>query len=234
MSKKILVVEDEDSIRDFVVLNLKRAGFEVVDVPTAEEALEVFSKQEHAFSVALLDIMLPGMDGVSLCKALREKNAAIGIVMLTAKTQENDKILGLTTGADDYITKPFSPSELVARLESLCRRVELVTKSRLESSPILKSGPFCLDHSTRILTKNDETIFLTQVEYQIIDYFMRNPGTSFDRTAILHKVWGTSYVGDPKVVDVNIRRLRMKLEDDPGSPEYIVTVWGYGYRWGKE
>ncbi len=163
MSKKILVVEDEDSIRDFVVLNLKRAGFEVVDVPTAEEALEVFSKQEHAFSVALLDIMLPGMDGVSLCKALREKNAAIGIVMLTAKTQENDKILGLTTGADDYITKPFSPSELVARLESLYRRVELVTKSRLESSPILKSGPFCLDHSTRILTKNDETIFLTQV-----------------------------------------------------------------------
>lgn len=234
MNKKILVVEDEDNIRDFVVLNLKRAGFDVTDTATGEDALKIFLENEDDFAVALLDIMLPGMDGVALCKELREKSPAIGIVMLTAKTQENDKIESLTTGADDYITKPFSPSELVARLESLYRRVELVAKSRLESAAVVKSGPFCLDHSTRILTKDSENIFLTQVEYQIIDCFMKNPGVAFERTALLYKVWGTSYVGDPKVVDVNIRRLRMKIEDDPSKPEYILTIWGYGYKWGEK
>lgn len=232
VQKKVLVVEDEAAIREFVVLNLQRSGFEVVEADCAEAGLDLFEQASGTFAVALLDIMLPGeMDGLELCKRLRAKSPLLGIVMLTAKTQETDKITGLTTGADDYVTKPFSPSELVARVEALYRRVELMDRSRAEMPAVYESGPFRLDLSARILTKNGEPILLTQVEFHIVEFFMKNPGTAFDRTTILHTVWGKSYVGDIKVVDVNIRRLRMKLEDDPSQPQYLMTVWGYGYKW---
>ena len=231
VEKKVLVVEDEESIRDFVVLNLQRSGFTVVEAGSAEEALERFRDRPESFAAALLDIMLPGMDGVTLCRRLREKSSLLGIVMLTAKTQENDKIDGLVAGADDYVTKPFSPSELVARVEALYRRVKLMSQAQDNTSTVFTSGPFVLDLNDRTVKKNGEILLLTQVEFHIVEFFMKHPGMTYDRTAILHAIWGANYVGDAKVVDVNIRRLRMKLEEDPSEPKYLLTVWGSGYKW---
>ncbi|MDD2956608.1 MAG: response regulator transcription factor [Oscillospiraceae bacterium] len=228
--KKILVVEDEDVIRDFVVINLKRAGYEVTDVPNGEEALRVFEEQQGDFDVALLDIMMPGIDGFQVCEKLRAQNSAIGIIMLSAKTQEMDKVRGLMLGADDYVTKPFSPSELVARVDAIHRRVSMATKVVQPVDEIV-SGPFVLNLKSRTLKKNGAAIDLTQVEFQIMEFFIRNPNVALERTDILKKVWGENYFGDVKIVDVNIRRLRMKIEAEPSSPQYLLTVWGFGYKW---
>ena len=218
--KRILVVEDEASIRELVALNLKMTGWEVLEAPSAERALELIQKNPPC-DVALLDIMLPGMDGFSLCETIRHGDPYIGIIMASAKGQESDKIRGLSIGADDYITKPFSVSELMARVEALAR-----------SEPDqLVSGPFVLDEKSRVLYKSGKPIDLTQVEFQIMELFFRNPGTALVREKILKGVWGKGYFGDVKIVDVNIRRLRMKVEDEPSSPQHILTVWGYGYRW---
>ena len=228
--KKILVVEDEDVIRDFVVINLKRAGYDVTDVPNGEEALRVFEEQQGNFDVALLDIMMPGIDGFQVCEKLRAQNSAIGIIMLTARTQEMDKVRGLMLGADDYVTKPFSPSELVARVDAIHRRVSMATKAAQPSDEVV-SGPFVLNLKSRTLKKGGESIDLTQVEFQLMEVFMKNPNVALERTEILKKVWGENYFGDVKIVDVNIRRLRMKIEKEPSSPEYLLTVWGFGYKW---
>ena len=223
--KRVLVVEDEASIREMVALNLKMAGWEVVEAPSAERALELMHHGEEC-DAALLDIMLPGMDGLSLCETIRRENNEIGIIIVSAKGQESDKIRGLSIGADDYITKPFSVSELVARLEALTRRIKRggVPAKPAEEQEQLISGPFVLDEKSRMLYKNGTAIDLTQVEFQIMELFFRNPGTALVREKILEGVWG-------KIVDVNIRRLRMKIEDEPSSPQHILTVWGYGYRW---
>lgn len=228
--KKILVVEDEDVIRDFVVINLKRAGYDVTDVPNGEEALRVFEEQEGAFDVALLDVMMPGIDGFQVCEKFRAQNSAIGIIMLSAKTQEMDKVRGLMLGADDYVTKPFSPSELVARVDAVHRRVSMATKAAQPADEVV-SGPFVLNLKSRTLKKGGAPIDLTQVEFQLMEVFMKNPNAALDRTEILKKVWGENYFGDVKIVDVNIRRLRMKIEKEPSSPEYLLTVWGFGYKW---
>jgi len=234
--KKILVCEDEDAIRDFVVINLKRADYEVVDVDSGEKAFVEFKKalDTQPFDVALLDIMMPGMDGTSLCKMLREESKAIGIIMLSAKSQEMDKVNCLMLGADDYVTKPFSPSELVARVDAIYRRVSLNAAPGSDNARELVSGPFRVNTKSRTITKNGEVIDLTQVEYQILEYFIRNTGVALDRKSILVHIWGDGYYGDDKIVDVNIRRLRMKVEDNPSSPIYIQTVWGYGYKWMTE
>lgn len=233
--KKILVCEDEEVIRDFVVINLQRSGYDVVDVSCGEEALEVFEKNNGNFSVVLLDIMMPGIDGFEVCKKLREKSDTMGIIMLSAKTQEMDKVRGLMLGADDYVSKPFSPSELVARVDAVYRRVELNSvRSKKELSNPIISGPFKLSPKSRTLTKNGEIIDLTQVEYQIMDMFFRNKNQALSRSEILESIWGDSYSNDIKIVDVNIRRLRMKVEDEPSNPIYIATVWGYGYKWFEE
>lgn len=230
--KRILVVEDEDVIRDFEVINLKRAGYEVVDVPTGEEAIQVFERNPTHFDVAVLDVMMPGMDGFEVCRRIREKNSSIGIIMLTAKSQEMDKVNGLMIGADDYVTKPFSPSELVARVDALHRRVTVAAEKAQAPAPSeLKSGPFVLNMKSRTVSKNGRVLELTQVEYQIREYFFNNPNTALGRQDILNKVWGEGYFGDIKIVDVNIRRLRMKLEDAPSKPEFLLTVWGFGYKW---
>ena len=230
--KRILVVEDEDVIRDFEVINLKRAGYEVVDVPTGEEAIQVFERNPTHFDVAVLDVMMPGMDGFEVCRRIREKNSSIGIIMLTAKSQEMDKVNGLMIGADDYVTKPFSPSELVARVDALHRRVTVAAEKAQAPAPSeLKSGPFVLNMKSRKKKKNGRVLELTQVEYQILEYFFNNPNTALGRQDILNKVWGEGYFGDIKIVDVNIRRLRMKLEDAPSKPEFLLTVWGFGYKW---
>ena len=230
--KRVLVVEDEASIREMVALNLKMAGWEVVEAPSAERALELMHHGEEC-DAALLDIMLPGLDGLSLCETIRRENNEIGIIIVSAKGQESDKIRGLSIGADDYITKPFSVSELVARLEALTRRIKRggVPAKPAEEQEQLISGPFVLDEKSRMLYKNGTAIDLTQVEFQIMELFFRNPGTALVREKILEGVWGKNYFGDVKIVDVNIRRLRMKIEDEPSSPQHILTVWGYGYRW---
>ena len=228
--KRILVVEDEDAIRDFVIINLKRVGYEVEDASSGEEALEIFSRDTTAFDAALLDIMMPGIDGFAVCKEMRRKNSTMGIIMLSAKSQEMDKVNGLMLGADDYITKPFSPSELLARVDAICRRVSLSAPGK-EQSDEIQSGIFTLNLKSRTLTKNGVPIDLTQVEFLIMELFLQNPDTAMERSEILKKVWGEGYYGDVKIVDVNIRRLRMKIEDEPSSPKHLLTVWGYGYKW---
>ena len=228
--KRILIAEDEDAIRDFVIINLKRAGYEVVGVPDGEQALQVFEQSEGDFDVAVLDIMMPGIDGFGVCEKIRAANNSIGIIMLSAKSQEMDKVRGLMMGADDYITKPFSPSELVARVDAIYRRVSLA-KAAMQKSDEIVSGPFVLNSKSRTLHKNGTPVDLTQVEFQILEFFMKNPNTALDRTKILDEVWGSNYFGDVKIVDVNIRRLRMKIEEEPSNPRYLQTVWGFGYKW---
>ena len=228
--KKILVCEDEDVIRDFVVINLQRAGYTVVDVGCGEDALRVFDEANGDFDIALLDIMMPGIDGFQVCKTLRAKSNTLGIIMLSAKTQEMDKVNGLMIGADDYVTKPFSPSELVARVDAIYRRV-CMRENTAHMPKVIESGCFRLDQKSRTVSKNGEVIDLTQVEYQIMELFLKNQNVALDRNQILTEIWGDNYYGDIKIVDVNIRRLRMKVEEEPSNPKYIYTVWGYGYKW---
>ena len=224
--KKVLVLEDEASIRSFVVINLRRSGYEPIEAPDGTTALEQLRRHPD-IKVALLDIMLPDMDGFEVCRRIRATDAKIGIIMLTARTQEMDKVTGLMTGADDYVTKPFSPTELTARIDALCRRVG----GEDESAEIVH-GPFRLNTRNRTLEKNGDRVKLTQVEYSIMKMFMDNPGRALSREDILNTVWGRDYFGELKIVDVNIRRLRIKVEDDATNPTYITTVWGYGYKWG--
>lgn len=230
--KRILVCEDEASIREFVVINLKRSGYEVVEAGSGEEALKKFDEDRDGIDMALLDIMLPGMDGFAVCRELRQRSESMGIIMLTARTQEMEKVGGLMMGADDYVTKPFSPSELVARVDALQRRVAAVrARNEVNYLEELHSGDFILNLRSRTLMKRGQPVELTQVEFQIMEYFFTNPGKALSRTDILTRVWGEEYFGEEKIVDVNIRRLRMKIEDDPSEPRYILTVWGLGYKW---
>ena len=225
--RKVLVLEDEENIRSFVVINLKRAGYETIEAGTGEEALALI-KEDPGIKVALLDIMLPGIDGFEVCRRIRAMDSKIGIIMLTARTQEMDKVTGLMTGADDYVTKPFSPAELTARVDALFRRAggdETVPSGEI-SQP-----PFLLNTRNRTLEKNGQRVKLTQVEYGIVKLFMENPGKALSREEILDMVWGRDYFGELKIVDVNIRRLRLKIEDNVQNPTFITTVWGYGYKW---
>ncbi|MBQ3259023.1 MAG: response regulator transcription factor [Clostridia bacterium] len=224
---RVLVCEDERPIRELLAINLKRYGYEVFEATSGEEALRVYDETPR-IELVLLDIMLPQMDGFAVCEALRERDASLGIVMLTARAQESEKIKALKLGADDYVTKPFSPSELAARLEALERRI-----ARSKSS-VLQSGEFVLDLRTRTLKKADRTIELTQVEFQLMQCFLENQGRPLSRTDILYRVWGSEYFGEEKIVDVNIRRLRMKVEDSASNPRHIITVWGTGYCWNEE
>ena len=230
MPKKVLVLEDEENIRSFVVINLKRAGYQTVEASTGEEALEKL-KKEHDVKVALLDVMLPGIDGFEVCRRIRAMDNKIGIIMLTARSQEMDKVTGLMTGADDYVTKPFSPAELTARVDALFRR----TGGGEEGAPVgdeISQPPFLLNLRNRTLEKNGQKLKLTPAEYSIVKLFMENPGKALSREEILDAVWGEDYYGELKIVDVNIRRLRIKIEDDTANPTYITTIWGFGYKWG--
>lgn len=230
--KRILIVEDEAAIREFEAINFKRVGYNVEEAASGEEALEIYDNDIEGFDIALIDISMPGMDGFSLCKELRKRSETLGIIMLTARTQEMDKISGLMIGADDYITKPFSPTELLARVDSLYRRVEMqMQKSVPASSDNITLGEFTLNLRRRTLQKSGVNIELTQVEFQMIEYFFHNPDVALDRTDILNRVWGSNYYGEEKIVDVNMRRLRKKIEDDPSEPKRLVTVWGMGYKW---
>ncbi len=229
--KKVLIAEDEAAIREFVVINLRRGGYEVTEAEDGAKALELYEANDGDFDVVLLDIMMPNVDGLEVCKQLREKNKNIGIIMLTAKTQEMDKITGLMVGADDYVTKPFSPTELVARVDAVHRRVAMNPVRKPEKDDVIELGEFKLNLRSRTLMKNGKFIELTQVEFQMMEYFFNNQGAALSRTDILNKVWGSEYFGEEKIVDVNIRRLRMKIEDQPSVPKHLTTIWGVGYKW---
>lgn len=226
MGNSILIIEDEDSIRKFVKINLDRAGFDVKDAATGEEGIEIARNQK--IDIVVLDIMLPGMDGYQVCKILRTEFPNLGIIMLTAKSQDIDKIMGLEYGTDDYITKPFNPMELVLRVKSLARRMEIPDD---ENESVLEYNSFRIDVYSRKFYNDKHELELTPTEYSIAKLFMENPGKAFKRDEILNLVWGYDFVGDSKIVDVNIRRLRSKIEKDSSNPYYIETVWGVGYRW---
>ena len=229
--KKVLVLEDEASIRSFIVINLQRAGYEVVEAECGEEALQKLQENPDT-KLCLLDIMLPDIDGFEVCRRIRMSNAQVGIIMLTARTQEMDKVTGLMMGADDYVTKPFSPSELVARVDAVYRRVAQFTRAAEPNfSEELRSGRFVLNLRNRSFTKDGNPVELTQVEFQIMEYFISNAGKALKRSEILKHVWGSGYVGEEKIVDVNIRRLRMKIEDNPSEPQMLLTVRRMGYKW---
>ncbi len=223
---KILIVEDEYPIRSFVALNLKKEGFETIEADNGEDAVEIF-KKEKDIDVVLLDVMMPKLDGFGVLKEIRKEDSEVGVIMLTARTSDHDKVLGLEYGADDYISKPFSPTELVARIKSLVRRLG-VHQTKVS---VITSGIFKIDLDERKFYMENKEIELTPKEFEILELFLGRKGSSLSRDDILTHIWGKNYFGDLKVVDVNIRRIRKKIEKDPAKPIYLRTVWGYGYRW---
>lgn len=230
---RILIAEDEEAIREFVVINLERAGHSVTQAVNGEEALEKFFSGTD-FDIVILDIMMPIIDGMEVCRRIRKLNTTVGIIMLTAKSQEADKVSGLMTGADDFVTKPFSPAELVARVATLARRVDMFIKPDSTASIGAVenvSGEFSLNMRRRTLTRGKEELELTPVEYQLLEILFEAKGDTVERNFILKRIWGDTFLGEDKIVDVNIRRLRMKIEEEPSEPRHILTVRGIGYRW---
>ena len=224
---KILLVEDEENIRLFTKINLEREGFEVLEAESGEIGVELALKYNP--QIVILDVMLPGIDGFEVCRILREKLPKIGIIMLTAKTQDVDRINGLESGTDDYLSKPFNPVELILRIKSLIRRLDSIQNS----SDLISIYPFKLDLYSKNFYKDGKEIELTPTELTIITIFMSNPGRAFSRNELLNMTWGEEFEGDIKIVDVNIIRLRAKIEDNSSKPKYIETVWGTGYRWNS-
>jgi DNA-binding response OmpR family regulator len=230
MNEKVLIVEDEENIRKFIVTNLEISNFEVKEAGSSEEAMKICNS--YTPDVIVLDIMLPGLDGYRLCKILRDKFPEVVIIMLTAKTQDSDKIHGLNIGADDYMAKPFNPMELISRINAILRRVKRSSKNLSEVSKI-EYGKLRLELKEQKLYKDNKEISLTNQEYSLIKFLMENPQTAFNRNDLLDKAWGESFLGDYKTVDVHVRRLRIKIEDDPSEPVYVQTVWGYGYKFSN-
>ena len=224
---KILVVDDEKLLVKGIKFNLENEGYEVECAYDGASAVEL--ARNGRFDLIILDVMMPELDGQEACMRIREFSN-VPIIMLTAKSEDADKILGLNIGADDYVTKPFSPAELTARVDALFRRAG---GEEVVQSGEISQLPFLLNTRNRTLEKNSQRIKLTQVEYSIVKLFMENPGKALSREEILDAVWGKDYFGELKIVDVNIRRLRIKIEDNPTKPTYVNTVWGYGYKWGS-
>lgn len=222
--KKILIIEDEESIRGFLKINLKRNGYEVIEADNGELGVKLALKEKPA--IIILDVMLPGIDGFKVCKIIRNEDEKVGIIMLTAKSQDLDKIMGLEYGADDYIIKPFNPMELLLRIKALLRRI-----SDYEEKKGIIQGKFKLDIYAKRIFKNNKEIDLTPKEYSIIKLFIENPNKAFSRDELMDLVLGEDYIGDPKIVDVNIRRLRSKIECSSLNEKFIETIWGFGYRW---
>ncbi|HEX3012171.1 MAG TPA: response regulator transcription factor [Syntrophomonadaceae bacterium] len=222
---KVMVVEDEESIRRFITLNLSAVGYEIGEADSGEKALAMLGSFKP--DVIVLDLMLPGINGFEVCRQVREKMPETFVIMLTAKGQDTDKILGLELGADDYMVKPFNPIELTARIKAMLRR-----SIHFEAEhDILVCDDLRLDLAAKKFFKNSIEIELTPIEFALLKMFMENQGKALNRNEMLNAVWGENYFGDTKTLDVHIRRLREKLEDNPSTPEYIKTVWGCGYRW---
>ncbi len=229
MKNKILIVEDESSIRGFLKISLQCNDYIVFEADSGEEGIRKAKLEKP--DVIILDIMLPGIDGLEVCSTLRKTFPELGIIMLTARTQDLDKIKGLEFGADDYVTKPFNPEELILRIKALLRRMSEKTVEKEDS--IIECYPFKIDTNGRKMYKNDIELEMTPKEFLLMKLFIENPGKAFSRDELLNLVWGVDFFGDSKIVDVNIRRLRKKIEDTSAHPNYIETVWGTGYRWKK-
>lgn len=229
-NNKVLILDDEDSIRQFMKINLEYQGYQTVESASGEEAIKVFEQENPA--VAILDVMLPGISGFEVCQTIREKSPKTGIIMVSAKSQDIDKILGLERGADDYIIKPFNPQELILRVRSLMRRVNLSSvEKQASNSKNITDGPFTLNLYSKAFYKEDTEIDVTPTEFAILKNFIQNKGKAMTRDEIMEATWGENYSNDTKIVDVNIRRIRAKIEEDPAKPQFIETVWGTGYRW---
>lgn len=230
INNRVLICDDEDHIRQFMKINLEYSGFDIVEAATGEDAIKLTDETKP--SVLVLDIMLPGISGYEVCEKIRSKYPKIGIIMVSAKSQDIDKILGLEKGCDDYIIKPFNPQELILRVKSLMRRVNYTEEeAKNEEYEILKDGPFKLDLYSRSFYKNEEEIDVTPTEFTILKNFIENKGKAMTRNEIMAETWGENYSPDTKIVDVNVRRIRAKIEENPAKPEFIETVWGTGYRW---
>ena len=227
--KKVLVLEDESSIRSFIVINLRRAGYDVIEAESGEEALEQL-KEHPDTKVALLDIMLPGIDGFEVCRRIRATNTKIGIIMLTARSQEMDKVTGLMTGADDYVTKPFSPSELVARVKAHLARYERLIGSNLVENDIVEIRGIKIDKTARRIWVNGEEKPFTTKEFDLLTFLAENPNHVFSKEELFRKIWDMESVGDIATVTVHIKKIREKIEMDTSKPQYIETIWGVGYR----
>ncbi|ELC8387176.1 response regulator transcription factor [Clostridium perfringens] len=226
---KILLVEDEESIRGFLRINFQRENFQVIECESGEEGVRKALIEKP--DIAILDVMLPGMNGFEVCQKLRESFPRMGIIMLTAKGEDMDKIMGLQFGADDYVLKPFNPLEITLRVKALIRRLEGINEEN--NSNCIEVDNFKLDLYSQSLYKENVEIDVTPKEFLLMKIFMQNPGKAFTRDELLNLVWGIDFFGDPKIVDVNIRRLRSKIEENSSKPKYIETVWGTGYRWKR-
>ena len=223
---RILVVEDEESFSDALGYLLGREGFDVCVADTGTKAIEEFDR--GGADLVLLDLMLPGLSGTEVCKQLRSRSN-VPIIMLTAKDSEIDKVVGLELGADDYITKPYSSRELIARIRAVMRRQQ----EPEQSSGLLTVGPVRMDIERHIVTVNNVQVALPLKEFELLEFLMRNSGRVLTRTQLIDRVWGSDYVGDTKTLDVHIKRLRSKIEQDPANPECILTVRGLGYKFAN-
>jgi DNA-binding response OmpR family regulator len=228
---RILVVDDEPNIREVVELYLRREGYDVEVAGDGASALEMIDRKTP--DLIVLDLMLPVMGGLQLTRVLREGRYNIPIIMLTAKGEEADRVGGLELGADDYVTKPFSPKELVARVKAVLRRASAKSMVDAQAQP-LTIGAITINPITRQVWKNDQEVVLTAKEFDLLWFFMHHPGQVFTRDQVLDSVWGFDFFGDASTVTVHVRRLREKIEAHPTKPEYILTVWGVGYKFAAD
>lgn len=228
--EKILLVDDEVSIVEFVQINLERAGYQVISAYDGNEAIQLAKKERP--SLVVLDIMLPGLDGFEVLREIR-RFSNVPVIMLTAKGEDIDKILGLELGADDYITKPFNPRELTARIKAILRRVDKQNGDRDDASRII-AGDLEIELNKREVFVRGDSVELTPKEFDLLEFLASNPGKVFSRESLLRELWGYDYYGDSKTVDVHVRRLREKVEEEPSKPKYILTVWGVGYKFGEQ
>lgn len=226
--KSILIVEDNTDLLNLLKINLSDQGYEIFTAQDGISALDMF--HNHYPDLIILDIMLPKMNGFNVCKAIRKENRIIPILMLTAKVEEEDKVLGLEIGADDYMTKPFSIREFLARVKAIFRRMDVNEHGDTYQDQLLEFDDLVLNTAKRKVTLAGDTIELTSKEYDLLFLFFSNPGKAYSREELLNTVWSYSYEGYIHTVNTHINRLRSKIEDDPSNPHYIITVWGVGYR----
>ncbi len=227
-NQKVLIVEDDHDLADLVKINLSDQGFNVYHADNGISGIELF--EEHQPSIVILDVMLPRLDGFEVCKRIRKENRQVPILMLTAKAEEVDKVLGLELGADDYMTKPFSIRELIARVKAIFRRIEVDNESRDDMPEKIVFDDLEIYPDKRKVVMNDQAIELTTKEFELLLLFASNPGKAYSRQQLLNIVWGYQYDGYSHTVNSHINRLRSKIENDPSQPKYIRTVWGMGYR----
>jgi two-component system OmpR family response regulator len=233
MNRKILIVEDDPDIAQLITMHVTEAGYEAIHVDSGEQGLQEF--ETSAPDLLVLDLMLPGINGLEVCKQVRKQNERIPVLMLTAKSTELDRVLGLELGADDYLTKPFSVVELMARIKALFRRVDALSEplAPQQSSAILKFHKLTIDIARHKVETPKGGIELTAREFDLLVYLASSPGHVFSRAQLLDAVWGYDHDGYEHTVNTHINRLRIKIEDDPARPEYVQTVWGVGYKFGE-